>query len=167
MKVDTFSIKGIYREVRGDFTKVLQRRLICNNQGSPKWTFILYLARQEIFYTKDRLEKCGIHIDLVCSLCNIEPETNQHLFLDCTMISGFWKRILCWLSITWSSQGWSDKIIWATTHVLAKSLQAEVYRIVLTAIVYHTWQEREYRIFWEKRRSIDQIIKRSISENPL
>lgn len=47
IEANTFSIKEIYSLLKGQFDKVPQRRLICNNYGCPRWTFILYLAIQE------------------------------------------------------------------------------------------------------------------------
>ncbi|KAG5615153.1 hypothetical protein H5410_014977 [Solanum commersonii] len=49
MEAETFTIKDMYKTFRGELSKVPWRRMICNNQGSPKWTFILYLAIQRRF----------------------------------------------------------------------------------------------------------------------
>lgn len=54
---ETYSIHVLYNQLRGKHYKVLWKKLICNNQGSPKWKFILYLVVHKRLYTKDRLSK--------------------------------------------------------------------------------------------------------------
>nr|XP_016438087.1 PREDICTED: uncharacterized protein LOC107764077 [Nicotiana tabacum] len=49
------SIKGIYRSLQGVCQKVTWIKIVCNNQGQPKWIFILRLALQQRLATKDRL----------------------------------------------------------------------------------------------------------------
>ncbi|XP_060184319.1 uncharacterized protein LOC132614001 [Lycium barbarum] len=52
-----FSIKQVYTKLRGSFPKVSWRKLVCNNYGAPKWTFILYLTLHKRLYTRHRLLK--------------------------------------------------------------------------------------------------------------
>ncbi|KAH0775665.1 hypothetical protein KY290_007076 [Solanum tuberosum] len=63
MEADDFTIKGMYKKLIRDFIKLPWRRLTCNNQGNPKWIFILYLTIHRRLYTMDRLDKWGIHTD--------------------------------------------------------------------------------------------------------
>lgn len=82
METSSFSIKGMYKLLRGQYINVPSRRLICNNPGSPRWLFILYLALQKKLYTRDRLEKWGITTEILCPLCNNEVESHQHLCMQ-------------------------------------------------------------------------------------
>lgn len=59
MSRDNISIRAIYNKMRSDYPKTHWRRLICNNQSSPRWSFILYMAVQNRLYTRDRLIKWG------------------------------------------------------------------------------------------------------------
>ncbi|KAH0715124.1 hypothetical protein KY284_008029 [Solanum tuberosum] len=133
MEAETFTIKDMYKTLRGELSKVPWRRMICTNQGSPKWTFILYLAIQRRLYTKDRLDKWGINTDSLCAMCKAEPETHQHLFFACSVATVIWQRLLQWLSITRSSAGWNEETEWAAMHANRKSIQDEVYRMTLAA----------------------------------
>lgn len=54
--IKTISIKALYQKLLGVFSKVLLRRLVCNNYGILKWIFIR-LAVLGRLTTKDRLEK--------------------------------------------------------------------------------------------------------------
>lgn len=54
-QMERFFTKGMYKNLQGVFQKVTWRKLICNNHGSSKWMFILWLAILEILYTRDGL----------------------------------------------------------------------------------------------------------------
>ncbi|KAK4716190.1 hypothetical protein R3W88_014528 [Solanum pinnatisectum] len=82
MEADEFSIKEMYKELRGEYNKVSWKILTCNNQGRPTWIFALYLEIQRKLYTKDRLGNWGIITDVTCYLCSTTPETHQHLFFE-------------------------------------------------------------------------------------
>lgn len=78
------------------------------------------------------------------------------------MTSKIWQQILSWLNIVRTSKGWREEVEWATTHASSKILQAEVYKVTLAAIVYQIWQERNHKIFKDKKRSLEQITRQSI-----
>ncbi|XP_060182748.1 uncharacterized protein LOC132612650 [Lycium barbarum] len=80
LQADNYSIRDVYNQLRGDYPKVEWRRLICNNHGSPKWIFVLYLAIHCRMYTRDRLDKWGIQRSLLCPLCEVEKEDHQRIF---------------------------------------------------------------------------------------
>ncbi|KAG5629293.1 hypothetical protein H5410_001010 [Solanum commersonii] len=95
-------------------------------------------------------------------MCKAEPETHQHLFFACSVANVIWQRLLQWMSITRSSAGWTEEIEWAKLHANRKSIQDEVYRMTLAAALYYIWQD--HRIFQQKERSIEEIIKEIIQE---
>lgn len=71
-----FKIKSMYVKLRGTFSEVPCRKMICNNQGvPPRWTLILYLAIHRRLAIKDRLAKGGILVDKTYVLCNIRDES--------------------------------------------------------------------------------------------
>lgn len=154
----------MYNKLRGKFDKVTWRRLVCNNQGCPKWLFILYLAVQKRLYTKDKLSKWGIINCQTCSLCELEEESHQHLFFKCTFSASIWQKLLLWQGINRQTQGWEAEISWAVTHAAGKQAQAEIYRLTLGATIYQIWMERNYRIFQKKKRSSKDVTRMIIQE---
>lgn len=52
-----YSIKKMYKQLSGDYTKVYYRRLVCNTPEAPKWRFILQLIAHGRIYTRDKLTK--------------------------------------------------------------------------------------------------------------
>lgn len=134
-----YSIRSTYNQLRGEFPKLTWRRMICNNQGSPKWIFILYLALQNRLYTKDRLRKWGMQ---VTPLCDQEMDEHQHLFFACIYSAGIWRKLLAWQRINWQIFGWKEEVDWAVQHANGKDPKAEVYRLIMAGAIYHLWMER-------------------------
>ncbi|XP_060188966.1 uncharacterized protein LOC132617915 [Lycium barbarum] len=99
MDMANLSIKKLYQKLRGDFTKVPWRRLVCNNVGLPKWIFTLRLAAHGKLYTITRLAKWGVVDDKECVLCNIDDEDVEHLFFKCPYSKTLWTKLLGWKGI--------------------------------------------------------------------
>nr|XP_009588271.1 uncharacterized protein LOC104085855 [Nicotiana tomentosiformis] len=107
------SIKHIYHKLRGDFSKVSWRKLVCNNTGCPRWIFMLTLVANGRLYTKDRLLKWGIQTDQTCLLCTFANKSIQHLFFECQYAAELWKMMLKWQGINRNIYGWSEELKWA------------------------------------------------------
>nr|XP_009793629.1 PREDICTED: uncharacterized protein LOC104240481 [Nicotiana sylvestris] len=158
------SIKGIYRSLQGLCQKVTWRKLVCNNQGQPKWIFILRLALQQRLATKDRLIRWGIDMDKTCLLCNKENETMQHIFFKCEITGKVWDGLLRWQGIQRSHKNWQDEIAWMEKMAKGKSARPAICRIILAAAIYHCWQERNFVTFQKKRRTTIALTKLIIQE---
>uniref|UniRef100_A0A1S3ZAY8 Reverse transcriptase zinc-binding domain-containing protein n=1 Tax=Nicotiana tabacum TaxID=4097 RepID=A0A1S3ZAY8_TOBAC len=77
------NIKTIYHRLRGTFDKVRWKKIACQNLGCPRCTFMLTLTAHGKLYTRDRLQKWGMHVEEECVLCRTEKESIQHLFFEC------------------------------------------------------------------------------------
>lgn len=75
LDVEQFSIHKLYHQLRGHYDKVPRRWMVCNNSGASKWIFLLILATHNKLYAKDRLEKWGRNVNLICLLCNVQEES--------------------------------------------------------------------------------------------
>ncbi|XP_070026446.1 uncharacterized protein LOC142182221 [Nicotiana tabacum] len=159
-----YSIKDIYRACRREFQKVPWRRLVCNNVGQPKWTFILFLALHRRLQTKERIACWANLDDMECVLCEQENEDIDHLLFECVYAKQVWSKLLAWKSIRREAWNWKHEVQWAIENATKKTAQREIYRMTLAGGVYHLWQERNARIFKAKRRSADQVIKQLIRE---
>ncbi|XP_056688158.1 uncharacterized protein [Spinacia oleracea] len=79
-----------------------------------------WLAAHSRLSTSDRLEKFGVHVDSICSLCSQELENIDHLFFKCDYAAAVWS---------------------------GNSVKHHVYRIALVVTLYMIWKERNARIF--------------------
>ncbi|XP_059302028.1 uncharacterized protein LOC132053957 [Lycium ferocissimum] len=162
--IGNLSTKQLYLQLRGQFQKVSWRKLVCNNRGLPRWTFILRLAALGRLSTRDRLYKWGIQTTGICPLCEVENESIPHLFFACTISAQVWRNLLLWIDVNRAPMMWDDELLWAEQHAKGRSPKAEMYRMVLAAAVYFVWKERNFRIFQNKRQSTTSMIKQVIQE---
>ncbi|KAM3232817.1 hypothetical protein P3L10_018176 [Capsicum annuum] len=164
MAQNSFSIKKIYQQLRGQFSKVDRRKLYCNNQGHPKWRFIMFIALNQRLYTKDQLDKWSIHTSLTCALCDEEMEDHQHLFFKCLTSGDIWQRILNWQGVTRGSMRWREEVQWANLHAKGILAKTAVFRMSLTATVYHIWMERNHRILQQRKQQREAISRQIIQD---
>ncbi|XP_019262946.1 PREDICTED: uncharacterized protein LOC109240732 [Nicotiana attenuata] len=139
-----------YKKIREEYPKCSRRRLICNNNGAPRWVFILYLNLQGKLRTRDRIAKWSQIEDMTCPLCASGPETADHLFFECAATSQVWEMILKLRRIIRRAQGWSEEVLWAEVYANGHSAMSNVYRLRMSASVYHIRTERNLRYSKEK-----------------
>ncbi|XP_060188553.1 uncharacterized protein LOC132617548 [Lycium barbarum] len=142
MDMDNFSIKKLYQGLRGDFTKVPWRRLVCNNIGLPKWTFTLRLTAHRKLYARTRLAKWGVVDDKECMLCNTNDEDVEHLSFKCSYSKTLWTKLLGWQGISRQVLGWNAELEWAARFMTGKNAKTLLYRMVMASCVYYVWQKR-------------------------
>ncbi|XP_009779248.1 uncharacterized protein LOC107791302 [Nicotiana tabacum] len=156
------TISNIYKMLRKDHQKVHWRKLICNNGGMPKWTFILYMAILGKMNTRDRLARWGVTNELLCPMCKVEEESLEHMFFKCSFTAAIWSKVLQWMGITRQTMEWSQEIEWTCSNAKSRSTNSEIYRIALASCVYHVWQERNHKIFQHKQKQAGLLIKQTI-----
>ncbi|CAL9238489.1 unnamed protein product [Arabidopsis halleri] len=57
----------------------------------PKHSFITWLNARHKLQTRDRMIRWNMVVPPACLLCNLEDETRQHLFFDCSYSADIWK----------------------------------------------------------------------------
>ncbi|GJU48573.1 lysine histidine transporter-like 8 protein [Tanacetum coccineum] len=71
---------------------------------------------------------------LECPLCERQPDSHDHLFFECIF----------------SLQVWNQ---------MKRSVRSVIVKLVFAASCYYIWQERNYRLFKNEKRSEDQVIE--------
>ncbi|XP_075076376.1 uncharacterized protein LOC142163027 [Nicotiana tabacum] len=162
--LSNFSIRKLYTKMRGVFTKVSWRKLVCNNLGASKWIFILGLVAHEKLLTRDKLIQWGMEVPLACPLCNTRNESISHLFFQCDMSSYIWKKVLAWQGISRMVMDWQEELKWAEVYARGRRVEAEIYRMTLAASVYYIWKEKNQRVFQSMQSDPKHIMKQIIQE---
>lgn len=152
-----FSIKKMYQLMQGVFPKVSWRKLICNNQASPKSLFIAWLLVQQRLSTADVLRKWGINCDLMCVLCKAADESHTHLFFDCVFSAQVWSAVLAQLQMTRPIQSLSEEIHIAAKFSGSKQIKLRLVALCFVFSVYALWIERNYRRYTAKAQTWQQV----------
>ncbi|XP_019263073.1 PREDICTED: uncharacterized protein LOC109240844 [Nicotiana attenuata] len=110
-------------------------------------------------YTRDKLIKWGVTSNIICHLCDVEAESVIHLFFKCSFAASIWNQLLIWLGVDRQATMWVDEQAWAIQFMNGKNSKAELYRMSLVGCAYYVLQERNQRIFKDRRRENSTLVR--------
>lgn len=152
-----FSISQVWDDLRLTRSKVLWWHLVWFCKSIPKHCFTLWLAIRDRLLTQVRLKSWQVQQSVACSFCDMVPDSLSHLFFECEfcnqILVEFQRRgyLLCF-------QGnWEGSILYAAANWKGKSLYVLINKLVLAAVIFHIWQERNRRLFQKKKKRAWQI----------
>lgn len=67
------------------------------NAVRPKSKFTTWIQLHGKMLTTDRLSKWGQDVEKTRCLCQMEEESREQFFVQCTYVRRFWDRILRWV----------------------------------------------------------------------
>ncbi|GJU15267.1 hypothetical protein Tco_1143233 [Tanacetum coccineum] len=100
---------------------------------------------------------------LRCPLCDLVPDSHDHLFFECAFSSQVWSKVhvLCCMD---SIPPWLIDVTTFITFISKGKMAVSILsRLVLAATSYYIWLERNERLFKKKTSSPDQIVDVIIS----
>ncbi|XP_039017074.1 uncharacterized protein LOC120147893 [Hibiscus syriacus] len=101
----------------------------------------------------------GITTEGTCVNCNNDMETRNHLFCRCTLVIRLWKSILSLNGLKNATSSWDYMVTRASSTWKGKSLLTIILKVAWTIYVYILWEERNYRIFKDRHRSTEDLLK--------
>ena len=105
---------------------------------------------QNKILTQDNLQKRGINVVNICTLCKNGFEDRNHLFLNFSYSQQVWTEILNYWNITWVHQN-NVELCFKTWKCPSKDPDVEFLRkITLPHLWWGIWKERNNRIFRNK-----------------
>ncbi|CAI9261358.1 unnamed protein product [Lactuca saligna] len=146
-QVVEFDIQQVWRDLNFCGQKVPWAHLVWFKQCIPRLSFILWLAIQERLMTQDRMRFWDKNKNLKCVFCNLQPDSHNHLFFECSYSSLVWNMVKDKVGIISNSQGWETLIKEFQVLLKGKSIQDFISKIALAATVYFIWRERNCRLF--------------------
>ncbi|GJU37824.1 RNA-directed DNA polymerase, eukaryota, reverse transcriptase zinc-binding domain protein [Tanacetum coccineum] len=112
------------------------------------------MAVQNKLMTRDKIDVWKPNEILECALCSQCPDSHNHLIFNCPYSSKVWSLM----------QNLADKKFshcWNTTieEVTNNNIWIILRRLVLGAVVYFIWQERNTRIFRISKRDEQTLVQ--------
>ncbi|GJS74195.1 reverse transcriptase zinc-binding domain-containing protein [Tanacetum coccineum] len=145
-------------ERRENVAKVDWYHVVWFSQFQPMHVFLLWLAIKERLAAQDRLAKWNCYTNSECPICKKERDSHAHLFFKCEFAKLIWRKLTEKME-SMSNQDDLKSIVNHLSHTHAKSsIWKVVNRLVLAAVVYYIWQERNWRIFKQERRIVEKIL---------
>ncbi|XP_071694843.1 uncharacterized protein [Rutidosis leptorrhynchoides] len=156
-----FSIKHVWESLRPTAPQVHWFSIVWHPYCIPRYAFVLWLLVGEKLKTQDRLQAWEISQGdvITCALCNMVPDSHDHLFFSCGIASRVWSLVLQHCDLPITTHAWKD-----FTHLLSPFISRNLARFViikllLAASVYFVWQERNRRLFKKSKRSPEQVFE--------
>ncbi|XP_020260269.1 uncharacterized protein LOC109836698 [Asparagus officinalis] len=144
-------ISSIYNTISQSSAAVPWAKTVWGDLHYPKHSIILWLATLSKLLTKDRLCRMGILEINQCVLC--ADSVSQ------PFSSYVWINLMAWMKFTWRSCCWSQVMRWYSNNLRGLGFMKKLKRMMLSGAIYWIWKERNLRIFQQRTRSPNQLIK--------
>ncbi|XP_024979735.1 uncharacterized protein LOC112516753 [Cynara cardunculus var. scolymus] len=139
-----FSVAAVWRDIRDEENMVKWANMIWFSQGS-RHAFILWLAIRNRLRTKDRLGQWSLNMDTQCVIWSS---------LESIGGIGDLKSI-----IESEDMNWDNLVMTVSNKITNNSIWSIFQRLVLAAVIYFVWKERNIRIHHGKERSVVVLAK--------
>lgn len=167
--VSDFRVGAVWNDMYVDMENANWSKLIWFSQGVPRHAFFLWLAIRERLRTLDRLAIWKVKEDRWCVFCHDGVETHNHLFVECKYIQEVW-RCLEGLSgvseliqrLNGAVNPWNELILELSKVPVSNSIWSIIHRMILAAVVYFIWQERNKRVHLEEHRTAVGLARQII-----
>lgn len=154
-----FSVKIACSDLIEDSPIVHWSKLVWFSQSIPRHSFILWLAISEKLRTQDRMVFGSPIANLKCAFCHDQVDSHEHLFFQCEYPLSVWNELKQMTRLDHAPNCLQDLIGYFQRIPINKSIWSVLQRLVLGAVVYYVWQERNLRIFQSKSRPKDDLCK--------
>ena len=110
--------------------------------------------------TSDRLYNFGITTDTRCVLSDSGQESIQHLFFECPFAAYLWSLCKLKLLLNPTINNLPEEALRLKATFKSKTKSAFVAKIALSCTGWHTWQERNNRIFQAQARNKIMVFRK-------
>lgn len=127
----------------------------------PRIQSFIWMCFHNIIATRERLTSRGLHVDIVCPICNLHPETILHLLRDCHVAANCWQSLgMGGLSADFYSLdlcSWLENNCKTTT--TSKHLQIS-WSVIFAIGIWTLWNHRNRVVF--KNMPASQAINKDV-----
>ncbi|KAL0651628.1 hypothetical protein Bca4012_094319 [Brassica carinata] len=157
-KTERYSIGQVYDHLRTQLPHVQWHQTVWNKSGIPRHSFLSWLFVLNRCPTRDRIISWGLATSPLCLLCNLEPESRNHLFFYCSYTWGIWSLLI-------RRCGLQPERIWSRVleqlHGLNPRLPiGKLSLICWQACLYWSWTERNTRLHRQTFTSSQSLTRR-------
>ncbi|KAK1425943.1 hypothetical protein QVD17_21308 [Tagetes erecta] len=132
-------------------------KFVWYSQCIPRHAFVLWMAIKGRLLTQDRLERWDSSIVMKCAFCMSQLDSHQHLFFECNYPFQVWDTLHQEAYLDNVPPDLANAVLLLSGFATNKKFKNIVRRLMLAAMVYFIWQERNLRTFQQKQRSVKVI----------
>jgi len=142
-----FSTKDTWHNLRTGSPTVNWHREVWFSQGTPKYSFCVWLAAHNRLSTRNRTMHWNVGAPGHCILYNNTLETRDHLFFECGYFAAIWTNLARNIFGSHFSTDWHTNIVYLSCR--RKHVEGFLARYVFQVVIYAIWKERNGRIHGE------------------
>ncbi|GJV42097.1 reverse transcriptase zinc-binding domain-containing protein [Tanacetum coccineum] len=157
--VKQFSVQTVWNDIRPRGVKVDWYSTVWFSACIPRHALNLWLIVRRRLKTQDKL-RAWDHVDwsnLTCALCELQPDSHEHLFFDCVFSQQVWSRVKDLAGLPNSVPSIDDILHDIAPFAKRRTSKSIVAKLVVAAAAYFIWQERNGRLFKESKLSVSQV----------
>lgn len=154
-----FFSKATWNIIRQPSPLVSWNNLVWFIEGILRYSFVSWMAVLSRLPTRDRLISWGLLVPPVYPLCSLDSETHDHLFFSCTFSTAIWSHFAGWMFPTPPPTLASVVDVMNLPRITSCSGAGTIIKLLLQAIVYNIWRERNHRIFRDSSSTVAAIAK--------
>ncbi|XP_022014521.1 uncharacterized protein LOC110914018 [Helianthus annuus] len=154
-----FCTSEVYKDLCVHRQSVQWAKVMWFSQSIPRHAFILWLAYQVRLLTQDRLDRWEVRSDLLCPFCQLQMDSHYHLFFECDYPSEVWDCLKGLGMLNDAPPNRKGCVDFLAKQHMGRSFRSIIQRLVLAAMFYFIWQERNLRLFQDKYRTVEELCK--------
>ncbi|XP_071729128.1 uncharacterized protein [Rutidosis leptorrhynchoides] len=156
-KVVDYSTKQAWRDLRSYGLTVSWHYVVWFPQANPKHAFIMWLAIQNRLATQDRMQVWYPNKVFKCALCDGVNDSVEHLLFQCVYAAKVWNKLKKMLLCRGIPNKFQDVVECLMVYPSSKQVWSVVNRLMVAAASYFLWQERNWRLFKQRKRSAEEL----------
>ncbi|GJQ97566.1 reverse transcriptase domain, reverse transcriptase zinc-binding domain protein [Tanacetum coccineum] len=158
-----FSVARAWDCIRPRCNEVDWFHVVWFSHRIPRHAIHLWLAIKRKLKTQDTLRQWDVSSNtdlnlLKCPLCDMQPDSHDHLFFECVFSLQVWEHVKRFTGIPNIPYNLSSIVDFLIPLAKMRSARSVIAKLIFAASCYFIWQERNYRLFKKKKRSQDQVI---------
>nr|GEW39637.1 hypothetical protein [Tanacetum cinerariifolium] len=156
-----FSVATVWSTIRPRNAKVDWCKVVWFSSCIPRHAFNFWLVIKQRLKTQDKLARWDVSgsLSTVCPLCELVPDSHEHLFFECSFSQQIWNHMKSYAVLSSSSPLLSHIMSIVTPIANRKSSRSVIAKLVMATMAYFVWQERNARLFKNSKRPVNQVIE--------
>nr|XP_043619765.1 uncharacterized protein LOC122591569 [Erigeron canadensis] len=157
--IQPFSVSQVWEAIRPNDGTVNWYHVVWFKQCIPKHAFLIWLVVKKKLKTQDMLRYWEMNGPASCAFCDAQLDSHSHLFFECDFSAQIWKGMCDRVDLAFYSDDWDIVLASFISIATIKKADAIIAKLVLGASFYFIWQERNFRLFQQQRRTVHQLIE--------
>nr|GEW61890.1 hypothetical protein [Tanacetum cinerariifolium] len=125
----------------------------------PRHAFNMWLIIKKRLKTQELLNRWDMVAGLapICSLCEMQPDSHEHLFFDCVFSQQVWSHLKRFAMLIRSGSSLVSIMSSLLPVAKRKSSRSTIGKLVVAAAAYFVWQERNKRMLNKQKRTTKEV----------